>query len=119
MKKKGVILKLLKIFLDDERNAPNGWIRVATVKAAIYLLEGGNVEIISLDHDLGTKETGYDVILWIEREVAERGIIPPEIRVHSANAGAYKKMILGMDSIKRLAMRNLKDTLRIVRASDS
>jgi hypothetical protein len=102
-------MKLIKVFLDDERTAPVGWIRVTTAKNAIYLLKYGNVEIISLDHDLGTEDTGYDVILWIERKVAEDGMIPPKIKIHSANAGVYKKMILGVDSIKRIAMGSLKD----------
>nr|WP_309249558.1 cyclic-phosphate processing receiver domain-containing protein [Paraburkholderia sp. CNPSo 3272] len=36
------------------------------------LLESGIVEEISLDHDLGddARDTGYDVILWIEEVVA-------------------------------------------------
>ena len=118
MGKKVVILNLIKVFLDDERSAPDGWIRVATVKAAIHLLKYGNVEEISLDHDLGIDETGYDVILWIEKEVVENGMIPPEIKIHSANAGAYEKMRLGVNSIKRYSMENLKDVLRKVRAFD-
>ena len=98
----------IKVYLDDDRMAPKGWIRVNNVKAAIHLLDKGNVDIISLDHDLGTEETGYKVILWIENQVAMRGFVPPEIKIHSANAGAYDKMVAGKNSIERLHRRNVR-----------
>ncbi len=66
----------------------------------------GGVTDISLDHDLGDDEraTGYDVILWIEEAVATRGFSLPRITVHSANSSARKKMELGIESIRRLAI---------------
>ena len=53
---------------------------------------------ISLDHDLGddNRGTGYDVVLWIEKEVMTNHFIPPYIRVHSANVSARRKMELGI-----------------------
>ncbi|MFW6122293.1 MAG: cyclic-phosphate processing receiver domain-containing protein, partial [Petrotogales bacterium] len=62
----------MKIFLDDEREAPPGWERVYWPDEAIELIKTGNVEEVSLDHDLGDDEkgTGYDVIKWIELSVA-------------------------------------------------
>lgn len=33
-------------------------------------------------HDRGT---GYDVVLWIEEQVALNGFVPPAMKVHSAN----------------------------------
>ncbi|MFW6007950.1 MAG: cyclic-phosphate processing receiver domain-containing protein [archaeon] len=55
----------MKVYLDDERNAPYGWIRAETSDAAIFLLKHRNVNEISLDHDLGHPNagTGYDVLL--------------------------------------------------------
>ena len=72
-------------------------------------MKSGDVEIISLDHDLGDDErgTGYDVILWIEEAVATGDFIPPEIRVHSANNSARIKMEAGINTIKKLASKNL------------
>lgn len=95
----------MRVFLDDERAAPAGWIRVHWPDEAIRLLESGLVEEISLDHDLGddARGTGYDVILWIEEAVAVRGFKPPRISVHSANLSARRKMALGIASIRRLA----------------
>ncbi len=95
----------MKVFLDDEREAPEGWLQVRWPDEAIGLLETGNVTEIILDHDLGDDErgTGYDAILWIEEAVALRGFAPPVIHVHSANASAREKMQRGVESIAKLA----------------
>lgn len=94
----------MKVYLDDERNTPRGWVRVYWPDEAIALLASGEVVEISLDHDLGDDErgTGYDVILWIEKAVALRGFRPPVIHVHSANSSARAKMEAGIAAISRL-----------------
>ncbi|MBL1214776.1 MAG: hypothetical protein HND52_15565 [Ignavibacteriae bacterium] len=91
----------MKVYLDDERNAPEGWTRVYWPEEAIELLKSGNVSEISLDHDLGNDNlgTGYDVILWIEKEVITKGFKAPKINVHSANPSARKRMELGIKNI--------------------
>ncbi len=96
----------MKIYLDDERPTPKGWIRVYWPDEAIKLLQANDVEVISLDHDLGDDEkgTGYDVVTWIEEQVATTNYIPPIIKVHSANPSAKEKMQRGIQSIKRLAL---------------
>lgn len=93
----------MRIFLDDERVTPPGWVRTYWPDEAIKLLDKGNVTEISLDHDLGddTRGTGYDVIVWIEEAVITRGFIPPIIKIHSANSSAKVKMQLGIDNINR------------------
>lgn len=95
----------MRVYLDDERQTPEGWIRVYWPEEAIELLSSGNVEEISLDHDLGDDErgTGYDVVLWIEEAVIMRGFIPPKMTVHSANSSARIKMEAGIESIYRNA----------------
>jgi hypothetical protein len=96
----------MKVFLDDERAAPEGWTPVRWPEEAIALLETGEVEAISLDHDLGDdRRTGYDVLLWIEEAVATRGFAPPQITVHSANPAARQRMGLAVESIRHLAER--------------
>ncbi|WP_408601470.1 cyclic-phosphate processing receiver domain-containing protein [Pseudomonas sp. PLMAX] len=94
----------MKVYLDDERVTPDGWVRIYWPDEAVPLLETGEVEIISLDHDLGDDDrgTGYDVVLWIEEAVALRGFQPPRIVVHSANTSAALKMRSGIESIERL-----------------
>ncbi|WP_230432183.1 cyclic-phosphate processing receiver domain-containing protein [Plesiomonas shigelloides] len=93
----------MRIFLDDERVTPPGWVRTYWPDEAIKLLDKGGVTEISLDHDLGddTRGTGYDVIVWIEEAVITRGFIPPIIKIHSANSSAKVKMQLGIDNINR------------------
>jgi hypothetical protein len=95
----------MKVYLDDERETPPGWARVYWPDEAIALLAKGNVEEISLDHDLGddTRGTEYDVVRWIEQAVALHGFVPPVMRVHSANPAAAKRMNEGIASIGRLA----------------
>lgn len=94
----------MRVYLDDERTPPEGWVLVRWPQEVIALLEQGGVEEISLDHDLGDdrRGTGYDVVLWIERAVAERGFAPPRMRVHSANSSARLKMEAGIAAIDRL-----------------
>ena len=94
----------LRVFLDDERPTPEGWTRVYWPYEAIKLLESGQVDELSLDHDLGDDErgTGYDVILWMEEAVALRGFKPPKIVVHSANPAARERMEAGIRAIELL-----------------
>jgi len=94
----------MRIYLDDERQTPEGWVRVYWPDKAIHYLESGEVTEISLDHDLGDDErgTGYDVVLWIEEAVATQAFKAPLIKVHSANSSARHKMELGIQNIVRL-----------------
>jgi hypothetical protein len=106
----------MKIYLDDERPCPAGWTPARWPDEVIALLQTGGVTHVSLDHDLGDKEsaeaegrkerTGYDVILWIEEQVALHGFSPPELAVHSANVGRRGEMEAGIEAIGRLARRN-------------
>lgn len=93
----------MKVYLDDERDTPEGWVRVFWPEEAIELLETGKVTEISLDHDLGDDDhgTGYDVVLWIEEAVFTRGFKAPKMKVHSANSSAREKMELGIKNIER------------------
>ena len=98
----------MRIYLDDERPTPPGWVRAYWPADVIALLERGGVTDVSLDHDLGddARGTGYDVVLWIEEAVATRGFVSPTLTVHSANAAARVRMEAGIRSIERLAARN-------------
>ena len=98
----------MRIYLDDERITPEGWVRTYWPDEVIALLEQGGVTHVSLDHDLGDDErgTGYDVILWIEEAVALRTFNPPALFVHSANSSARERMLAGISAIETLAKRN-------------
>jgi hypothetical protein len=100
---------LVKVWLDDQRAAPEGWVHVQTPEEAIELLRGGEVEEISHDHDLGLdvgprERTGYDVLLWLEAEVAAGRKRPPAVMtVHSGNVAAITRMEQAIASIQRLS----------------
>jgi hypothetical protein len=94
----------MKVFLDDVREAPDGWTRTYTPAETIKLLKTNKVTELSLDHDLGDDEgigTGYDVLLWIEEQVATSFFQPPKIKVHSSNPSAVEKMENAILSIAR------------------
>ena len=81
-----------------------------TPEEAIDFLRAGGVEELSLDHDLGLdvgsgrERTGYDVLLWLEAEVAAGRARPPAVmRAHSGNVGAVGRMEQAIESIRRLA----------------
>jgi hypothetical protein len=58
----------MKVYLDDERPCPDGWVVARWPEEVIELLKTGQVTHLSLDHDLGDdyRGTGYDVITWID-----------------------------------------------------
>ncbi|KKL92173.1 hypothetical protein LCGC14_1887340 [marine sediment metagenome] len=93
----------MKIFLDDIREAPEGWTRVHTYEEAIEGLKTGKVEQISLDNDLGTEKEGYDVAKWIEQQTFETNFRPPKIWVHSANPVAINNILRASEAIERMA----------------
>lgn len=97
----------MNIWLDDKRDPPEygEWIVVRTAKDAIKSLITGGVDLISLDHDLGTWLTGYDVCKWM----AKHNVWPREVRVHSSNPVGRLRMIW---VIKRYApLGTLTDTM--------
>jgi hypothetical protein len=104
---------VLRIWLDDSRPAPPGWLRVTTVASARRLLEAGLVTELSLDYDLGWcadclsrgehlkhsgqrhcphMPTGYDLVAWMT-ETGHWPRFPPI--VHSGNVEGGARM-LGM-----------------------
>ncbi len=94
----------MKVYLDDERETPEGWVRCYWPDEVIDLLHSGEVTEISLDHDLGDDErgTGYDVILWIEEAVSMKMWTAPKISIHTANISARAKMEAGIRQIEKL-----------------
>ena len=99
----------MKLYLDDVRKCPENWIPVRYVRDMIQLLQEQNVSEISLDNDLGEFEPeGYEVVRWMEEKVALQpgAYTPPTIYVHTANPVARKKMLAGIESIKRMLERN-------------
>jgi uncharacterized protein (DUF2147 family) len=94
----------MKIYLDDERQTPEGWTRCFWPNEVIELLKNNKVTHVSLDHDLGDDKrgTGYDVLTWVEEQVHTRNYYPPLLSVHSANPALRNRKILGMEILDGL-----------------
>lgn len=79
----------MKIWVDDLREVPKGYIGTKSVNETISLIEkmeieGEQIELIDLDHDLGDYVSqGGDAIKILDY-LAERGTFYP-IAIHTAN----------------------------------
>lgn len=91
----------LKLWLDDIRDAPAGWIRCHWPDEVLEFIKEGDVTEISLDHDLGDEpqsymepeRTGMMVLNALERMQNENpDFVIPEINIHSQNPVAAKRM---------------------------
>jgi hypothetical protein len=71
----------VNLYVDDIREAPDGWQKAVCYKQAIRLLEMHPMEELSLDHDLGEEATGYDIAMYM----VAHGIWPKNIYCHSMN----------------------------------
>lgn len=79
----------MKIWLDDIRKPPEGYVWVLSVEAAKKLITDCvvnrcSIEVIDVDHDLGDYARyggdGYNLLLWL----IEMEIYPP-IEIHTQN----------------------------------
>lgn len=81
----------MKIILDDRRAMPeNGpYNCVRTFEDCAFLIRNVHtISFISLDYDLGGKETGYDVLLYM----TEHGNHVKHINIHSDHSIGVPKM---------------------------
>jgi hypothetical protein len=86
----------LRLYVDDLRMPKGGgWTVVRDYNEArhILILWWDTIEEISLDHDLGTGLTGYDLACWIEGQIEIHGYKPiPKMYCHSANSVGRKNI---------------------------
>ena len=105
---------LKKLWLDDERPEPEGWVRAKTASQAILHLSTHRFGEVSLDHDLGpdSSGTGYQVAVWLEDEAMTNPSFPiPIVHIHTANPSARVKMALAVKNINeaRRARKQAED----------
>lgn len=85
----------VKVWLDDEREAPRGWYHALTAPEAMGVLQSCYVTHLSLDHDLGHTFTGYDLVKWLAeyREAMGLNFWPfNKPTIHSANPVGRENM---------------------------
>ena len=79
----------MKIWVDDLRHVPSGYVGTKSVNETIELIEklenaGERIELLDLDHDLGDYVSqGGDAIKILDY-LAERGTFYP-VAIHTAN----------------------------------
>ena len=82
--------KKIKIYVDDIRPVPEGFIGTKSVNETIALIlqiesEGGEIALLDLDHDLGDyAKDGGDAINILDFLVARRGKLYPVV-LHTMN----------------------------------
>ena len=90
----------MKLWVDDVRPAPEGWLQVHSVNTAKEMIIANypNIEGISLDHDSGIyNQFGGDyinVLKWLEEEEHEKNkkVVTFPIHIHSMNPVGVKNM---------------------------
>lgn len=83
----------INVYLDDLRPCPQGFVLARNVKEAFDVMDGKEIGIISLDHDLGMEDgkilpTGYDFV----KMICEQGVKCDEIYLHTANPVGRENM---------------------------
>jgi len=96
----------IKLYLDDERETPEGWLRVWGIEQAKLILRTRTVSHLSVDNDLGSldpKTEGHHILSWLELQVYEDPTFPiPIITIHSANAGRVPSMRQVADKLEQI-----------------
>ena len=103
----------VRLWLDDIRLPPAGFLWTRTAERTIALLKTGKVTFASLDHDIqlepagADERTGYTVVLWME----ENNIWPVDgVRVHSSNPPGRVRMEAAIERHYGRLFRDLPQT---------
>jgi len=72
----------IKLWVDDARQEPDlDWSRARSAVQAQAFLSAYVIDEISLDHDLGPRGTGLDLVKWM----IDRKLVPDRVTIHSWN----------------------------------
>lgn len=81
---------MIHVYLDDSRPCPRGFVGAKDAQECMTLLKECDVDILSLDHDLGwmSKQTGMDVVIWLTQQRK----FPRAIYIHTSSSIACTQM---------------------------
>ncbi|KRE93186.1 cell division protein FtsJ [Paenibacillus sp. Soil766] len=81
---------MIHVYLDDSRPCPQGFVGAKDATECIELLQECEVDLLSLDHDLGwmSKQTGMDVVIWL----IQQRKFPRTIYIHTSSSSACTQM---------------------------
>lgn len=88
----------MKLYIDDIRNPPAGWVVARSSRAAIHWLRDIDFDTISFDHDLGGDDTTRPVVIWLIENNKH-----PTCFVHTANP-------VGREWLEGMINKYLNDT---------
>lgn len=81
---------MIHIYLDDVRPCPKGFVAARSAEECIVLLKECDVDILSLDFDLGWHApNGSEVARWI----AASGRFPRRLYFHTSSAAGREQMV--------------------------
>lgn len=86
--------RTINLYVDDLRDCPPGYTIAKNMKEALHYLTTCNVNILSLDHDLGEDKdrnllpTGYDLVKYF----CEHGLFAKKIYLHTDNGVGRENM---------------------------
>ena len=78
----------MKLFLDDIRREPEGYVLVRSFEDCIFELGTKVYDTVSLDYALGERFTGLDVLKWMVRNQK----FPQKLNIHSTHAYGRAEM---------------------------
>ena len=93
-----------KLFLDDQRGCPQGWVLASNYTEFVKIItEKGVPDVIAFDHDLGdggevyeegvSPWTGWNCAKWL----VDNNLVPKEFSVHSWNPSGAQRIGLLME----------------------
>lgn len=100
---------MINVYLDDWRIAPEGWVQAWSVEQLNYLFKNNDVNMLSLDNDLGLNEDGtkaLDGLDFIKLYFVPNKYNCNKIMVHSSNFIARKHIFSYLNSAKNLGVIN-------------
>ena len=90
----------VKIWVDDVRQAPDGYVWCRSVNETIAVMKRNPVDVLDMDHDAGDyAKDGGDYIRILDWLESHPEINPPTIRIHSMNP-------VGVENMRRIIQKN-------------
>ncbi|GLI05500.1 hypothetical protein YDYSG_15300 [Paenibacillus tyrfis] len=80
---------MIHVYLDDYRACPKGFVPARTVDECLLLLQECEVDVLSLDYDLGW---GQPNGLELVRAMASAGLFPQRIYLHTSSDAGRQQM---------------------------
>ena len=80
---------MIHVFLDDIRRCPEGFVYARSAEECLMLLEEEEVDLLSLDHDLGINQPNGTQLV---KQMVLRGLYPREIYLHTSSLSGQRTM---------------------------